>query len=259
MCNGDLDKFILLLRKGVYPYDDMDKWSRFNETSNPSFKKYYGKLYMKNVTKKDYIHSHKVWSVFKIKDIGDYHDLYVQSGTLQLADVFENFRKMCFKIYELDPVRFVSAPNLAWQACLMKTGVELELITDIDMHLMLEKGIRGGICQAIVPLIRANNKYLKDYDKSMPSSFLKYLDANNLYGWAMCKKLPFKDFNFVDPTYYDEDLIKNYSEEENDYGAVLEVDVEYPREVALKHEDLAFLPEKKRINGVDKLITTLKN
>ena len=124
---------------------------------------------------------------------------------------------------------------------------------------MLEKGIKGGICQAIVRLIRANNKYLKDYDKSMPSSFLKYLDANNLYGWAMCKKLHFKDFNFVDPTYYDEDLMKNHSEEENDNGAILEVDVEYPREVALKHEDLAFLPEKKRINGVDKLITTLKN
>ena len=200
---------------------------------------------MKNITKKDYIHSQKVWSVFKIKDIGDYHDLYVQSDTLQLADVFENFRKMCFKIYELGPVRFVSAPNLAWQACLMKTGVELELITDIDMHLMLEKGIRGGICQAIVRLIRANNKYLKDYDKSMPSSFLKYLDANNLYGWAMCKKLHFKDFNFVDPTYYDEDLIKNHSEEENDNGAILEVDVEYPREVALNMKILHFYQRKK--------------
>ena len=80
------------------------------------------------------------------------------------------------------------------------------------MLLMIEEGIGGGICQAIVPLIKASNKYLKNYDKSLPSSFLKYLDANNLYGWAMCKKLPFRNFNFVDPTYYDEELIKNYDE-----------------------------------------------
>ena len=137
---------------------------------------------LKSVTNEVYIYSQKVWDIFKIKDIGEYHDLYVQADTLQMADVFENFRKICFKIYELDPVRFVSAPNLAWQACLRKTGIELELITDVDQHLMLEKGNRGGICQASVPLIKANNKYLKSYDCSKPSSFLKYLDANNLYG-----------------------------------------------------------------------------
>ena len=127
------------------------------------------------------------------------------------------------------------------------------------MLLMIEEGISGGIYQAIVPLIKANNKYLKNYNKALPSSFLKYLDANNLYGWAMCKKLPFKNFNFVDPTYYDEDLIMNYSEDENDYGAILEVDIDYPKEVALKHEDIAFLPERRKTNGVEKLITTLKN
>ena len=99
---------------------------------------------LNNITKEDYIHSQKVWDIFKIKDIGEYHDLYVQVDTLQLADVFESFRKICNKIYELDPVRFVSAPNLVWQACLRKTGIELELITDVDQLLMLEKGIRGG-------------------------------------------------------------------------------------------------------------------
>ena len=166
---------------------------------------------------------------------------------------------MCLKIYELDPARFVSAPSLAWQACLKITNIELELITDIDMFLMYEKGIRGGMCQAIVPLVKASNKYLKSYNNSMPCSFLKYLDANNLYGWAMCKKLPFRDFNFVDPSYYDEDLIKNYNEKDNDYGALLEADIEYPREVALKHEDLSFLPERRRINDVEKLVTTLED
>ena len=137
----------------------MDRWSRFNEISNPLFEKCYSKLNMKNISREDYIHSQKVWSVFKIKDIVDYHDLHVQLDTLQLADVFENFRKMFLKLHDLHPARFVSATNLAWQACLKITGIELELITDMDMLLMLEKGIRGGICQAIVPLIRANNKY----------------------------------------------------------------------------------------------------
>ena len=259
ICNNDLDKFLLLLRKGVYPYEYMNTWNRFNECENPPFEKYYSKLNLTNITKEDYVHSQKVWNKFKIKDIGDYHDLYAQSDTLQLADVFENVKDMCLDIYGLDPSKFVSSPNLAWQACLKITGIELELITDNDMLLMIEEGIRGGICQAIVPLIKANNKYLKNYDKSLPSSFLKYLDANNLYEWATCKKLSFRNFNFVNPSYYDEDLIKNYDEDENDYGAILEVDIEYPEEVALKHEDIAFLPERRKINGVEKLITTLEN
>ena len=224
----------------------MNTWNRFNETVNPPFKEYYSKLNLKNITKKDYMHSQKVWDLFKIKDFGDYHDLYVQADTLQLADVFENFRDMCLDIYGLDPSTFVSAPNSAWQACLEITCIELELITDEDMLLMLEEGIRGVICQAVVPLVKANNKYLKNYDESLPSSFLKYLDASNLYGWAICKKLPFKKFNFVDPTYYDKELIMNYDEKENDYGAVLEADIEYPKEVALKHEVLRFyLKEEK--------------
>ena len=118
----------------------------------------------------------------KLKIIGDYHDLYVQSDTLLLADVFENFRNMCLDIYGLDPVYFVSAPGLAWQACLKKTGVELELLADIDMLLMVEEGIRGGICQAIYRYAKANNKYMNNYDKRKITSYLMYLDANNLYG-----------------------------------------------------------------------------
>ena len=259
MCNGILDEFLLLLRKGAYPYEYMNSWSKYNETRNISFKKYYSKLNLKNITEKDYIHSQKVWIIFKIKDLGEYTDLYVRSDTLQLADVFENFRNMCLDIYGLDPSKFVSTPNLAWQTCLKKTNVKLELITDIDMLLMLEKVIRGGICQVITPFAKANNKYLKKYDKSIPSSFLKYYDANNLHGGAMCKKFPFKNFDFVDPNYYDEDLIMNYNKYKNGHSAILEVDIECPKDIALKHEDIAFLPEKRKINGVEKLITTLED
>ena len=114
-----------------------------------------------------------------------------------LADVFENFRDKCIEIYEVDPAHFLSAPGLAWQACLKRTGVKLELLSDIDMLIMLEKGIRGGICHAIYRYTKAINKYMKNYDKNMKSSFLEYVDANNLYGWAMSKKLPIGNFKIL--------------------------------------------------------------
>ena len=126
--------------------------------------------------------------------MGEYHDLYVQSDTLLLADVFENFRNMCIKVYELDPVHFLSAPGLAWQVCLKKTKVKLELLTDNDMLLMVEEGIRGRMCHAIHRYATANNKYMKNYDEKEESSYNQYLDANNLYGWAMSQKLPVSGF-----------------------------------------------------------------
>ena len=144
----------------------------------------------------DYRQAQKVLEEFNNKKLGDYHDLYVQSDTLLLADVFENFRNNCIDIYELVPAHFVSAPGLAWQACLKKTGVKLELLTDNDMLLMIEKGIRGGICHTIHRYTEANNKYMKNYDKNTESSYLMYLDANNNYGWTMSQKLVVDDFNW---------------------------------------------------------------
>ena len=123
-----------------------------------------------------------------MKNRGEHHDLYVQCDTILLADVFENFRDKCIEIYGLDPTHFLSATGLAWQACLKKIKVKLELLTDIDMLLMVEEGIRDGICQAIHRYAKANNKYMNNYDKSFESSYLVYLDANNLYGWAMSQK-----------------------------------------------------------------------
>ena len=117
---GDLNKFILLLRKGVYPYEDMDNWEKFDETTLPPKEAFYSNLNLEDISDEDYAHAQKVWDVFEINNRGEYHDLYVQSDTLLLADVFENFRNMCLEIYELDPTYFVSAPGLAWQACLKK-------------------------------------------------------------------------------------------------------------------------------------------
>ena len=151
---------------------------------------------MEGITDSDYRYAKKVFKTFKLNNIGDYHDLYVKSDTIQLSDVFENFRNMCIKVYELDPSHFLSAPGLAWKACLKKTDVELELLTDVDMLLMIEKGIRGGICHAIHRYTKANNKYMKDYNKDEKSSFLEYLDAKNC--WAMSEPLPVNGFDWME-------------------------------------------------------------
>ena len=142
-CNRDLNKFSLLLRKGVYPYEYMDSWEKFNETELPDKESFYSELNKEGITDEDYVHAQKVWDTFNIKRLGEYHDLYIQADTLQLADVFENFRNMCIEIYQLDPAHFLSAPGLAWQACLKKTGVKLQLLTDNDMLMGYENGISG--------------------------------------------------------------------------------------------------------------------
>ena len=194
--NGDINKFVLLSRKDVYPYEYMDSWEEFAETLLPDKKAFYSELYLENITNEDYTHAQKMFEEFKLKNLGDNHYLYVQSDTLWLADVLENFRNKCIEIYKLDPAHFLSAPRLAWPACLRKTGVELELLTNTDMLLMVEKGIRGGICHAIHRYAKGNHKYIKNYDKNIISSYLMYLDGNNLYGWGMSQKLPVDGFKF---------------------------------------------------------------
>ena len=149
---------ILLLRKGVYLYEYMDVWEKFNKTSLPEKEDFYSHLNMEDITDVDYAHVKRVCKDFEIKSLGEYYESYVQSDTLLLADVIENFRNMCINIYKLDPAKFLSASGLAWQAALEKTRVKLDLLTDIDMLLMLEKGIRGGICHSIYQYAKANNK-----------------------------------------------------------------------------------------------------
>ena len=176
-----------------------------------------------------------------------------------LADIFENFRQSCLGNYELDPARFVSLPGLAWQACLKKTNVALELLTDYDMLLMIEEGIRGGICHAVNRYAHASNHHLKYYDKTKESSYIQYLDANNLYGAAMSKKLPIKGFKWIDDIErIHEEFIKEYNEI-NDKGYVIEADVDYPQELHDLHSDMPFLPERMVINKTKKLVCNLHN
>ena len=253
-CNRDLNRFILLLRKGVYPYEYMDNWQRFNETSLPDKEAFYSNLNTEDITNVDYRHGKTVFEYLINKNLGDYHDLYVQSDTLLLADVFENFRNMCVKVYELDPAHFLSAPGLAWQACLKRTEFKLELLTDVDMLLMVEKGIRGGICHAIYRYAKANNKYMKNYNKDKEESFLQYLDDN---GWAMSQKLPVRGFKWKKNTAkFTKKFIKKYDEDSNK-GYILKVDIKYPKNLHGLHEDLTFLSERMKIGKCKELVCNL--
>ena len=215
-CNNDINKFIMLLRKGVYPYEYIDGWDKFNEKIIPSKELFYSNLTLENISEIDYAHANNVFKKFNINNLGEYHDLNVRSNTLLLADIFENFRQSCLKNYELDSAHFASLPGLVWQACLKKTNVEFELLTDYDMVLMVEKGIRGGICHALQRYAKANNKYMKDYDRKKKSSYIQYLHANNLCGKAMTEKLPVRGFRWMDDiSKIDEDFVKVYNKNDS--------------------------------------------
>ena len=171
-----------------------------------------------------------------------------------LADTFENFRQSCLENYELDPAQFVSLPGLAWQPCLKRTNVELELLTDYDMFLMVEEGIRRGICHAVQLYAHANNKYMNDYDKKKKSSYIQYL-----YGKATTEKLPVKGFRWMeDISKIDEDFVKVYNKNDNK-GYILDVDVDYPSKLQNLHSDLPFLAERMVINNTKKLVCNLND
>ena len=188
----------LIKQKGFYPYEYMDSEEKLNDTKIPPQEAFFSKLSGKGITKKDYKHVCNVWNTFNFNTLKEYHELYNETDVLLLADVFENFRDSSLKTYKLDPAHYFTAPGLAWDACLKITGIELELLTDPDMLLMFEKGIRGGISIISNRYGKANNKYMgRDFNKKKLLKFLMYLDANNLYGCAMSMKLPTHGFKWL--------------------------------------------------------------
>ena len=235
----------LLTRKGVYPYDYMDTPEKLKETELPPKEAFYSKLNNEGISDEDYTHAQRVWETFEMKTLEDYHNLYNKLDVLLLADVFENFRDICIKNYDLDPAHYYTAPGLSWDASLKITDVKLELLSDIDMLLMVEKGIRGGVSMVSNRYGKANNKYMGDrFDVKEPSKYITYLDANNLYGWAMSKPLPTHWFKWMK---------RNELETWEKHTCILEVDLVYPQSLHDLRNDYPLAPERIKVNKVDKL------
>ena len=160
-----------------------------------------------------------------MENLGQYHDLYLRTDVLLLTDVFEHFRDLCLEYYGLDPAHYFTLPNFAWDAMLLKTGVEIDPLTDQEMYEMIEKGLRGGMCQVSHKEAKANNKYMgEDYDTERPSNYINYLDANNLYGLAMSMKLPIGKLKWIKKI-LTEKMIMDWNEND-DNAYILEVDLE---------------------------------
>ena len=172
----------LMTRKGIYPYSYFDSWDKFNEGCLPEKKEFHNNLTDTDISEEDYNHAKDVYTTMNMKTLRDYHDFYLTTDVLLLADVFETFRHTCLLNYSLDPAHFLTAPSLSWQAALKMTKVSLELLTDPDKYLFIEDGIRGGVSVITHRFAEANNKYTPTYDASKPNSYLMYWDAKNLYG-----------------------------------------------------------------------------
>ena len=249
-------KLDLMAKKGVYPYDYMDSFKKFKEQL-PTKEEFYSILNDEHISDEDYQHAQNVWNKFNLKNMGEYHDLYLQSDILLLADVFENFRKTCLKYYKLDPCHYFTSPGLSWDAMLKMTNIKLELMTDIDMFQFIEKGLRGGISYIANRYGKANNKYMKDYNEKAPSKYIMYLDANNLYGWAMSQYLPTGGFKWMTEKQINKINLTKYKED-SDKGIILEVDLEYPKELHNLHNDYPLAAEKIKVTN-DMLSEYCKN
>ena len=261
----NLEKFYpdneLLCRKGIYPYEYMDSFDKYNETSLPPIEQFYSKLKQSNIKLEDYQHAEKVWNHYNIKTLGEYADLYQITDVLHLADIFENFRRICLNQYHLDPCHYYTAAGLSWDAMLKFTEIQLDFITDQFTLEFFERQIRGGLSTAIHRFAQANNKYLPNYDNTKPSTFLKYIDANNLYGYAMSQKLPTGNFHWLTQSELSH-FSNNFQniDLEGNIGYTLEVDMEYPNELHNYHNDLPFLPEVLKCdNNTSKLVANLNN
>ncbi|CAH3166485.1 unnamed protein product [Porites lobata] len=253
----------LLTRKGVYPYDYVSSLDVLSETCLPPKEEFYSKLNDEDTSDDDYKHSIKVWNTFGCNTIRDYHDLYLKSDVLLLSDVFENFRKTCLNHYKLDPVHYYTSPGLAWDACLKETGQHLQLLNDYDTLMMIERGIRGGITHISKRYAEANNKYMEDYNPDVESSFIQYLDANNLYGWAMTQNLPTHGFKWMENITKEKvmDILEKANHSMSNLGSkgyIFEVDLEYPPHLWETHNDYPLAPERMIVNGVEKLICHFK-
>ncbi|XP_044741961.1 uncharacterized protein LOC123302932 [Chrysoperla carnea] len=248
------NQFQLLKNKGVMPYDFIDSFDKFNYTQLPNIEAFYNRLEEKQCSRQMYHHAQNVWSAFNCSNLGDYVDLYMETDIMLLTDIFETFRATCLSTYNLDPGNYYTLPGYTWECMLKYTNIELELLTDIDMMMFVERGIRGGLSQCMKRRSTANNKYVPGFDPSKPEVHLLYLDINNQYGWAMSQCLPYSGFEWCD-TNIDVSMILD----DADNGYFLEVDLIYPEKLHDKHKDLPFCSEHRSApnSKQSKLMSTL--
>ena len=247
----------LLIQKGDYPYEYMNSFQRFNEEKFPARKKSYsstkgekigddGKISYDHVSVKYYLTCEKIWDKFEMKNMSDYHDHYLKKDVLLPADVFEKFIATCLKFYGLDPCHYFSSPGLSWDPMLKMTDAILEKISEIDKYLFIEKGLRGVISYIAKRYAKANNKYMNDYDPKKQSTFVSYLDTNNLYGWAMSEYLPYEGYEWLrNVNEFDVMPINKKSLT----GYLLKVDLEHPDELHELHNDYPLAPEKRAVSS----------
>ena len=238
-------KFELMKQKGVYPYDFMHSFEKFNETLPPK-EDFFSIMNNEHITDEDYKHAQNVWDTFNLKSMGEYHDLYLKSDILLLTDVFENFRKTCLQYYKLDPCHYFTSPGLSWDAMLKMTNIKLELMVDIDMFQFIEKGMRGGISYIVNRYGKANNKYMKEYDEKAPKSYVMYLDCTNLYGFSMPQYLPTGGFKWLTEKQISNINLADYKDDSKK-GLILELDSEYPQELHDTHNDYPQGPGKVKV------------
>ena len=204
-----------------------------------------GEKFDAHINDEDYLTCKNIWNEFNMKNMGDYHDLYLKKYVFLLADVFEKFIDTCFKFCGLDPCNYFSSPGLSWDAMLKMTGVKLENIFEIDMYLFIEKGLRRTISYIAKRYAKTNNKYMKNYDPKNPSKFITYLDMSNLYGWAMSSYHPYGGFKWLKTV---DNFGANSISEKSSIGYIFEVDLEYPEELRILHNYYPLAPEKRAIS-----------
>ncbi|XP_031633745.1 uncharacterized protein LOC116347323 [Contarinia nasturtii] len=255
--NLNEEQFNLLTQKGVYPYEYMDSWNKLNDTQLPPQENFYSDLTNCSISDEQYAFAQTVWDTFNIQTMREYTDIYLKTDVLLLADIFEKFRDSCIKLYELDPAHYYTLPGYSWDCMLRYTGVEIELLNDIDKIMFIERSLRGGISQCSNRHCEANNKYMgDDFNPSIPSNYLIYFDVNNLYGWTMTQSLPISDYKWYNEYTYTKN--KNDTEifdvatiqsqmlntpDDAPYGYMLEVDLDYPEKLHDLHNDYPFCAE----------------
>lgn len=253
-----VEQLTLLERKGIFCYDYVDDWSKLDEKSLPTRDQFYSALTESHISDDEYMFAQKVWKEFDIKTLGEYADLYMKIDIILLADVFENFRNTCYDNYNLDPAQYYTAPGLSFDSMLKYTGQKIELLTDVDKLLFIERGVRGGVSQVSKRYAVANNKYMENFNPNDESKYIVYLDANNVYGWSMMQQLPLKDFEWCQKSFTANEILQ--IPDDSEIGYIFEVDLDYPQYLHEKHKNYPFCPENRKVPGTrneTKLLLTL--